>query len=113
VDPSSQITQRMASQPTSTSPHADNPPLTRGQLLYQQARQSAQPDMLVKRHFEQSTQGAKAMLADEFVNGAGRAGLKQLAATPEGQHALAVERLIRHPIKNISRTTKNQNHRSN
>jgi hypothetical protein len=60
----------LAGQPTSTSSHADNPSLTSGQLLYRQASQSAHPDMLVKGRFEQSPQGAKARLADEFVSGA-------------------------------------------
>ncbi|MES9859421.1 MAG: hypothetical protein ABW160_21660 [Candidatus Thiodiazotropha sp. 4PDIV1] len=63
---------------------------TEGQALFQQATQSHQPDVLVKRQFEQRNQNQKSKLANEFVASAGREGVSQLAATPDGQHALAV-----------------------
>lgn len=87
---SSSITQRMATElNTAASAHSDSAQNINGQALYQQASQSQQPDVLVTRQFEQNTQTQKTKLADEFVSAAGRDGVKQLAATPDGQHALA------------------------
>jgi hypothetical protein len=63
---------------------------TEGETLFQQASQSRQPDVLVKRRFEQRSQSQKSKLANEFIASAGREGISQLAATPDGQHALAV-----------------------
>jgi hypothetical protein len=63
---------------------------TEGETLFHQASQSRQPDVLIKRQFEQRNQNQKSKLANEFVNSAGREGIRQLAATPDGQHALAV-----------------------
>ncbi|MET0008632.1 MAG: EndoU domain-containing protein [Candidatus Thiodiazotropha sp. 6PLUC9] len=63
---------------------------TEGQSLFQQASQSHQPDVLVKRQFEQRNQNQKSKLANEFVASAGREGVSQLAVTPNGQHALAM-----------------------
>jgi hypothetical protein len=62
---------------------------TEGETLFQQASQSHQPDVLVKRQFEQRSQSQKSKLANEFIASAGREGLSQLAAAPDGQHALA------------------------
>jgi hypothetical protein len=62
---------------------------TNGQALFQQASQSNQPDTVVKRQFEQRTQGQKTNLANQFIDAAGRDGVNQIAATPDGQHALA------------------------
>ncbi|MCG7983389.1 MAG: hypothetical protein JAY90_11660 [Candidatus Thiodiazotropha lotti] len=61
-----------------------------GETLFQQASQSYQPDVLVKRQFEQRNQTQRNKLANEFISSAGREGISQLAATPEGQHALSV-----------------------
>ncbi|MCG8018267.1 MAG: hypothetical protein JAY97_18830 [Candidatus Thiodiazotropha sp. 'RUGA'] len=61
-----------------------------GETLFQQASQSHQPDVLIKRQFEQRNQTQKSKLANEFIASAGREGISQLAATPDGQHALAV-----------------------
>jgi hypothetical protein len=63
---------------------------TEGQALYQQASSSYQPDVVVKRQFEQRNQDQKTQLANEFIESAGREGIVHLASTPEGQHALAV-----------------------
>jgi hypothetical protein len=63
---------------------------TEGETLFRQASQSHQPEVLVKRQFEQRNQNQKSKLANEFVSSAGREGISQLAATPDGQHALAV-----------------------
>ncbi|MEW8626342.1 MAG: hypothetical protein AB2551_11360 [Candidatus Thiodiazotropha sp.] len=63
---------------------------TEGETLFQQASQSHQPEVLVKRQFEQRNQSQKSKLAIEFISSAGREGISQLAATPDGQHALAV-----------------------
>jgi hypothetical protein len=63
---------------------------TEGETLFQQARQSHQPEVLVKRQFEQRNQSQKSKLANEFIASAGREGINQLASTPDGQHALAV-----------------------
>ncbi|MCG7923852.1 MAG: hypothetical protein N0C81_00855 [Candidatus Thiodiazotropha lotti] len=61
-----------------------------GETLFQQASQSHQPDVLVKRQFEQRNQTQRNKLANEFISSAGREGISQLAATPDGQHTLAV-----------------------
>jgi hypothetical protein len=63
---------------------------TEGQALYQQASNSSQPDVVVKRQFEQQNQDQKTQLANEFIESAGREGIYHLASTPDGQHALAV-----------------------
>ncbi|MEJ2426968.1 MAG: hypothetical protein P8101_21485 [Candidatus Thiodiazotropha sp.] len=63
---------------------------TEGQALYQQASSSHQPDVVVKRQFEQRNQDQKTKLANEFIETAGREGINHLASTPDGQHALAV-----------------------
>ncbi|MES9834610.1 MAG: hypothetical protein ABW139_20450, partial [Candidatus Thiodiazotropha sp. DIVDIV] len=85
------ITQRMAIQPNSAaSIHSDSAQNITGQALYQQASQSQYPYALIKKQFGQSTQSQKTKVADEFVSAAGQEGLNQLAATPDGQHALAV-----------------------
>jgi hypothetical protein len=63
---------------------------TEGQALYQQARSSHQPDVVVKRQFEQRNQDLQTQLANEFIESAGSEGITQLASTPDGQHALAV-----------------------
>ncbi|MEJ2407335.1 MAG: hypothetical protein P8171_24280 [Candidatus Thiodiazotropha sp.] len=63
---------------------------TEGQALYQQASSSYQPDVVVKRQFEQQNQDQKTQLANEFIESAGREGIYHLASTPDGQHALAV-----------------------
>ncbi|MEW8624536.1 MAG: hypothetical protein AB2551_02135, partial [Candidatus Thiodiazotropha sp.] len=52
--------------------------------------QSHQPEVLVKRQFEQRNQSQKSKLANEFITSAGPEGISQLAGTPDGQHALAV-----------------------
>ncbi|MBV2090359.1 MAG: hypothetical protein KUF72_05680 [Candidatus Thiodiazotropha sp. (ex Ctena orbiculata)] len=61
-----------------------------GETLFQQASQSHQPDVLIKRQFDQCNQSQKSKLANEFISRAGREGISQLAATPDGWHALAV-----------------------
>lgn len=63
---------------------------TDGETLFQQASQSHQPEVLVKRQFEQCNQTQKSKLANEFIEAADREGISQLAATPDGQYALAV-----------------------
>jgi hypothetical protein len=68
----------------------DSAQQTEGETLFQQASQSHQPEVLVKRQFEQRNQNQKSKLANEFIASAGREGISQLAATPDGQHALAV-----------------------
>ncbi|MET0090978.1 MAG: hypothetical protein ABW068_13360 [Candidatus Thiodiazotropha sp.] len=70
--------------------NTDGVPQTEGQALYQQASQSPQPEALVKRQFEQRNRDQKTQLANEFIASAGREGINDLAATPDGQHALAV-----------------------
>jgi hypothetical protein len=64
--------------------------LNNGRALYQQANQSSQPDVVVNQQFNQVSQIQKTKLANEFVLSAGRDGINQLSATPEGQSALAV-----------------------
>ncbi|MCG7997706.1 MAG: hypothetical protein JAZ06_20060 [Candidatus Thiodiazotropha taylori] len=68
----------------------DSAQQSEGKTLFQQASQSHQPDVLIKRQFEQRNQTQKSKLANEFIASAGREGISQLAATPDGQHALAV-----------------------
>jgi hypothetical protein len=63
---------------------------TEGETLFKQASQSHQPEVLVKRQFEQRNLSQKSKLANEFISSAGREGIIQLASTPDGQHALAV-----------------------
>jgi hypothetical protein len=63
---------------------------TEGQALYQQASSSHQPEVVVKRQFEQRNQDQKTKLANDFIGTAGREGINHLASTPDGQHALAV-----------------------
>ncbi|MET0010025.1 MAG: hypothetical protein ABW124_19640 [Candidatus Thiodiazotropha sp. 6PLUC9] len=85
------IAHRIAVQPNSAaSIHSVSAQNITGQALYQQASQSQYPYDLIKKQFGQSTQSQKTKVADEFVNAAGQEGLNQLAATPDGQHALAV-----------------------
>ncbi|MCG7897608.1 MAG: hypothetical protein JAY85_04035 [Candidatus Thiodiazotropha weberae] len=61
-----------------------------GEILFQQASRSHQPDVLVKHQFEQRNQNQKRKVANEFISSAGREGISQLAATPDGQYALVV-----------------------
>ncbi|MCG7967637.1 MAG: hypothetical protein JAY63_13645 [Candidatus Thiodiazotropha taylori] len=68
----------------------DSAQQSEGKTLFQQASQSHQPDVLIKRQFEQRNQSQRSKLANEFIASAGREGISQLAATPDGQHALAV-----------------------
>ncbi|MCG7956070.1 MAG: hypothetical protein JAY91_11150 [Candidatus Thiodiazotropha endolucinida] len=68
----------------------DSAQQSEGKTLLQQASQSHQPDVLIKRQFEQRNQTQRSKLANEFIASAGREGISQLAATPDGQHALAV-----------------------
>ncbi|MEW8261843.1 MAG: hypothetical protein AB2736_05730, partial [Candidatus Thiodiazotropha taylori] len=68
----------------------DSAQQSEGKTLFQQASQSHQPDVLIKRQFEQRNQTQKSKLANEYIASAGREGISQLAATPDGQHALAV-----------------------
>ncbi|MEJ2622442.1 MAG: CdiA family toxin C-terminal domain-containing protein [Candidatus Thiodiazotropha sp.] len=75
---------------TAVNSGMDGAQQTEGETLFQQASQSHQPDVLVKRQFEQRNQNQKSKLANEFITSAGREGISQLAATPDGQHALAV-----------------------
>jgi hypothetical protein len=63
---------------------------TEGQTLYQEISESHQPEVVVKRQFEQRNQNQKTQLANDFIASAGREGINHLASTPEGQHALAV-----------------------
>jgi F0F1-type ATP synthase assembly protein I len=79
-------TRATASSQTAVSANPDSAGQTAGQALYQQANQSPQPEAMVKRQFEQRNQSQKAQLANEF----GREGIDRLAATPDGQRALAV-----------------------
>jgi hypothetical protein len=80
----------MATQPnTVASIHSDGAQKDTGQTLYQQAIQSQHPDTLIKEQFEQTPHPEKTKLANQFVNVAGREGLNLIAATPDGQHALA------------------------
>jgi hypothetical protein len=46
--------------------------------------------VVVKRQFSQRNQNQKTKLANKFIKTAGREGVSQLSATPDGQHALAV-----------------------
>ncbi|MCG8486744.1 MAG: hypothetical protein MI756_04675 [Chromatiales bacterium] len=75
---------------TAVNSGIDGAQQTEGETLFQQASQSHQPEVLVKRQFEQRNQSQKSKLANEFISSAGREGISQLAATPGGQHALAV-----------------------
>ncbi|MCG7976354.1 MAG: hypothetical protein JAZ16_14955, partial [Candidatus Thiodiazotropha taylori] len=75
---------------TAVNSGMDGAQQTEGDTLFQQASQSHQPDVLVKRQFEQHNQTQRSKLANEFISSAGREGISQLAATPDGQHALAV-----------------------
>ncbi|MBV2121690.1 MAG: hypothetical protein KUF74_09565 [Candidatus Thiodiazotropha sp. (ex Ctena orbiculata)] len=68
----------------------DSAQQSEGKALFQQASQSHQPDVLIKHQFEQRNQTQRSKLANEFIASAGREGISQLAATPDGQHALAV-----------------------
>ncbi|MCG8069773.1 MAG: hypothetical protein JAY84_18150 [Candidatus Thiodiazotropha taylori] len=75
---------------TAVNSGMDSAQQSEGKTLFQQASQSHQPDVLIKRQFEQRNQTQKSKLANEFIASAGREGISQLAATPDGQHALAV-----------------------
>ncbi|MET0051442.1 MAG: hypothetical protein ABW095_10235 [Candidatus Thiodiazotropha sp.] len=81
------VTARPQSDASTRTPNAGQ---TEGQALYQQSCQSQQPEVLVKRQFEQRTRDQQAQLANEFIASAGWEGINKLAATPSGQHALAV-----------------------
>jgi hypothetical protein len=83
-------TRATASSQTAVSANPDAAGQTAGQVLYQQASQSPQPEAMVKRQFDQRNQSQKTQLANEFITSAGREGINSLAITPEGQHALAV-----------------------
>jgi hypothetical protein len=83
-------TRATASSQTAVSANPDSAGQTAGQALYQQARQCPQPEAMVKRQFEQRNHSQKTQLANEFIASAGREGIDRLAATPDGQHALAV-----------------------
>ena len=61
-----------------------------GHALFQQVSNSLQPEVVVKRQFEQRNQDQKTQLANDFIESAGRDGINDLATTPDGQHALAV-----------------------
>ncbi|MEW8258495.1 MAG: hypothetical protein AB2720_06930, partial [Candidatus Thiodiazotropha taylori] len=75
---------------TAVNSGMDSAQQSEGKTLFQQASQSHQPDVLIKRQFEQRNQTQKSKLANEYIASAGREGISQLAATPDGQHALAV-----------------------
>ncbi|MCG7917578.1 MAG: hypothetical protein N0E37_07470 [Candidatus Thiodiazotropha taylori] len=75
---------------TAVNSGMDSAQQSEGKTLFQQASQSHQPDVLIKRQFEQRNQTQRSKLANEFIASAGREGISQLAATPDGQHALAV-----------------------
>jgi hypothetical protein len=84
------VTSNIATQSNSAAnPIADDGQQPTGQSLYQQASQSNQPDVLLKRQFDQISKSQKTKLADEFVAAAGQDGMVKLAETPDGQHALA------------------------
>lgn len=75
---------------TAVNSGMDSAQQSEGKTLFQQASQSHQPDVLIKRQFEQRNQTQRSKLANEFIASAGREGISQLAATPDGQHGLAV-----------------------
>ncbi len=75
---------------TTLGANTDSAPQTEGQALYQQASQNPQPEAVVKRQFEQRNRDQKTQLANEFIASAGRQGINDLTATPDGQHTLAV-----------------------
>ncbi|MEJ2622008.1 MAG: hypothetical protein P8163_17675, partial [Candidatus Thiodiazotropha sp.] len=52
---------------TAVNSGVDSAVKTEGETLFQQASQSRQPDVLVKRQFEQRNQNQKSKLANEFI----------------------------------------------
>ncbi|MEW8627960.1 MAG: hypothetical protein AB2551_19590, partial [Candidatus Thiodiazotropha sp.] len=52
---------------TAANSDIDGAQQTEGETLFQQASQSHQPEVLVKRQFEQRNQSQKSKLANEFI----------------------------------------------
>jgi hypothetical protein len=59
-----------------------------GEALFQQVVQSSRAEELAKDQFDKASPEQRLVLADEFIEVAGEAGINQLAETQDGQHAL-------------------------